>query len=351
MSEYSLFEFMRQIEKAVNAEVLDKNDRHVLWHYIVHQHQTFEYIFADPVVGTHIDMGENLVENTRKYLHDLHIIKWERAYKPRQGYYITVCYDWNFMTWLKENGLINKSGVNKKWVKNELKELKKTGPKQTGAKETGLKQTGAKESGLNQPQLLLMSKEINESQESHESLEQGVDQREEKKEREETGGQAAVPASESATEESHSTGEPDLLRKIAPLPEKEEKPKKFIPPTKEEVRLELESLLEKKGTFQQWSDNDLRAMTDKFFDWYDASDWKKNNGQKLKDWQKSLNTTWLSKQHYLPERTTRNQPQQLAGQTMNEADVMAILTGRNTSQETFDAESNRISQNLENFQK
>lgn len=99
----------------------------------------------------------------------------------------------------------------------------------------------------------------------------------------------------------------------APLPEKRGKPKKerkqFIPPTKEEIRLELKSLLEKKGTFQQWSDNDLRAMTDKFFDWYDASDWKKNNGEKLKDWQKSLNTTWLLKHNYLPERTTWNQPQ------------------------------------------
>ena len=143
-------------------------------------------------------------------------------------------------------------------------------------------------------------------------------------------------------------GQTDLFGEAAPLPEKPKKERKqFIPPTKEEIRLELESLLAKKETIQQWSDNYLRAMTKKIFEHYNTRNWEKSNGQKLKDWRASLNTTWLLKQNYLPDRTTRNQPGRARGQQnqkMSESDVMAILTGGNTSQETFEAESVRTIQ-------
>ena len=121
-------------------------------------------------------------------------------------------------------------------------------------------------------------------------------------------------------------GQTDLFGEAAPLPEKpkkERKAKPFTPPTKEEVRLELESLLAKKGTNQQWSDNDLRAMTEKFFEHYNTRNWEKSNGQKLKDWRASLNTTWLLKQNYLPDRTTRNQPQ---GQSFKQAQREKLQT-------------------------
>ena len=121
-------------------------------------------------------------------------------------------------------------------------------------------------------------------------------------------------------------GQTDLFGEAAPLPEKpkkERKAKPFTPPTKEEVRLELESLLAKKETIQQWSDNDLRAMTEKFFEHYNTRNWEKSNGQKLKDWRASLNTTWLLKQNYLPDRTTRNQPQ---GQSFKQAQREKLQT-------------------------
>ena len=83
---------------------------------------------------------------------------------------------------------------------------------------------------------------------------------------------------------------------------------KFIPPTKAEVRAELESLLAKKGTIQRWTDSDMQTMTDRFYDWYDSAHWLKNDGRKMKDWQRALSCTWLAKREYLPERQLQTLP-------------------------------------------
>lgn len=291
--DFSLFEFMRQIDIAVKAKVLDRNDRHLLDHYIVHQHKTFHYLFKDQTVSNHIGICLNLVRERRVKLKDLKIIETKQGSK---GFYIKVCYQWKY---------------------EEDLSTQKMGTQKLDTQKLSTQDLSAQKLSTQNQYTILMSKLDQRVDQINAVSDQGVDL---SNEREEEGGATAEPHGPAFSESApKKTKTPPFMavdyseEDPAPLPEKRGKPKKerkqFIPPTKEEIRLELESLLEKKGTFQQWSDNDLRAMTDKFFDWYDARDWKKNHGQKLKDWRAALNTTWLFKQDYLPERTTRNQPQ------------------------------------------
>ena len=86
-----------------------------------------------------------------------------------------------------------------------------------------------------------------------------------------------------------------------PVPEKQSA--RFIPPTKTEVRAKLEAVLTEKGMIQHWTDSDLQSFTDRFYDWYDSANWQKNDGRKMKDWQRSLSCTWLAKREYLPEKS------------------------------------------------
>ena len=90
----------------------------------------------------------------------------------------------------------------------------------------------------------------------------------------------------------------------ASIPEPEKASTKFIPPTKAEVRAKLESVLTEKGTIQHWTESDLQSFTDRFHDWYDSANWLKNDGRKMKDWQRALSCTWLAKRDYLPEKAT-----------------------------------------------
>ena len=90
----------------------------------------------------------------------------------------------------------------------------------------------------------------------------------------------------------------------ASIPEPKKASTKFIPPTKAEVRAKLEAVLTEKGTIQRWTDSDLQSFTDRFFDWYDSAHWLKNDGRKMKDWQRALSNTWLAKREYLPEKAS-----------------------------------------------
>lgn len=175
----------------------------------------------------------------------------------------------------------------------------------------------------------------------------------------------AAPTSESAAQKSsaegsHSTGEIDLLKDSAPLPEKPEKPKgknsnQFIVPTLEEVIAKLAAAVEDakaegKGEAASWDHNDDPRYAANFYRHYSDPkvNWTQKNGKPLKSWELALVNTWLERDNYkVPWKKNQPQRQQLAGQKKTEAEIMAVLTGRNTTQETFETESNRISQNLE----
>ncbi len=142
-------------------------------------------------------------------------------------------------------------------------------------------------------------------------------------------------------------GEPERER----VPEKPKgKGKKFIPPTLDEVVADIGRQLEREGTLALWTSDQIRDFAESFITHYTIDpdhQWENNKGKKIVSWRGTL-ATWLKNVDYLPPvKTTRNQPGRARGQQnqkMSESDVMAILTGGNTSQETLEAESVRTIQ-------
>lgn len=350
------FEFLQNIGRAIEADAVNANMTLLLVHYMTHQFD--DWIFNDKTVAKKVHLCSKVVAREKNRLEKLGIVSLETAYEKlgdhtsgRKGTYIKVNYFWRLENGSNEitSNIIHSNKVPSNQIhSNEVPSNEIT----MKSVPTLIKNIG--EQGIN---------------ESKECLEQGRE--ESKEEVEQVGGQAA-PASESATEGSHSTGEPDLLGKIAPLPEKQEKPKgkregkaagnakqKFNPPTHDQVAARVKNRVDNKGFSAKWTLYQINETATRIIAHYTMTGWTYGKNQTpMKSWEGAVDG-WLSRSNYLPEMpdisTTdalqQPQRQQLAGQTMNEAEVMAILTRRNTSQKTFDAESNRISQYLENFQK
>lgn len=301
----------------------------------------------------------------KKYYECLNELESVKAIQPRikirngRKYEAGVKLIWNFnyQTW-----------------KSKVKELSQNGNVQNGLSQNGNVQNGSVQNGLSQNGgSINIDKDLisppGNSEHSSNDLTSLNSEHEEKREGAAAKPQPAPPPGTASQESSFpetaqgqkseksqipltvpevmKQGQTDLFGEAAPLPEKPKKDRKakpFTPPTKEEVRLELESLLAKKGTIQQWSDNDLRAMTEKFFEHYNTRNWEKSNGQKLKDWRASLNTTWLLKQGYLPDRTTRNQPQREGKQIFTAEQLEKLAAGSTDPQQILEQRRERENQ-------
>ncbi|WP_274968314.1 hypothetical protein [Succinimonas amylolytica] len=290
----------------------------LLFYYIPNQGELFithNWYIAD-LLGIH----ENTLLKAKKELVTRGVIFVDPAYSGkennrRSGTYVTVNYDWKASNNPHLNKLIQNKVIQNKVIENKVIENK-------------LIQKGA----------LIREKDLHrENDLPRENDLQGKDLTREKAE-----GAAEPPftAPDNITAPGQQNNIPeaieqtDLFGDPVPLQEKPrgKQKQKFIPPTKEEVRTELISILEKHSTIQHWTENDLQTKAAKFFNWYNERDWKKNNGQKLKDWKASLNTQWLSKQNYLPEKASTKRPGQARGQITTAASIMDLAMDKDPQQ-------------------
>ncbi len=327
------FEFLQNIDRAIEAGKINENMTVLLVHYMTHQFD--DWIFNDKTVAKKVHLCSKVVAREKNRLEKLGIVSLETAYEKlgdhtsgRKGTYIKVNYFWQF-----DNGS-NKVPSNK----------------------VPSNQIPSNEVPMNSVPTLI--KNIGE-QGIHGSKEEG----------EQVGGQAAPAPSESAAQKSsaegsHSTGEIDLLKESAPLPEKPKKERKGKPkaagqieiPEVEEIKIYIAGYIQE--NYEQrihnyvWTDWELTETAkdiQEAIPKYKWKDWK----QGARNWIRNSKPIAFKPKMTDPARYTGNQPQrqQLAGQKKTEAEIMAVLTGRNTTQETFETESNRISQNLEISQK
>ena len=242
-----VFEFLRKVDEInISSEARD-----LLIHYMTHQGK--DYVFHNDFIADQKGWSRQYMERYKKELVNEHLVFSDVVKKRGKvaGTRVTVNYDYT------ESSDVISSDVSNSDVRS---------------------------SDVRKPDVI-ESKKIN---------------REEENRREGENPQSGPSLSE----------RPDPARNLseiptgspAPVPEKQSA--RFIPPTKAEVRAKLEAVLTEKGTIQRWTESDLQSFTDRFYDWYDSANWQKNDGRKMKDWQRSLSCTWLAKREYLPEKAT-----------------------------------------------
>lgn len=271
-----LFEFMRKIDELnISSEAKD-----LLIHYMTHQGES--YVFHNDFIADQKGWSRPYFDRIKKELVTEGLITSEYVYEngKRVGTHVTVIYDLPNVTFPNvskanvSNAYVKKANVRKPNVsganvsKSNVIERKKINREEENRREGENPQTGPSLSERPAPP--------------------------------ENPAHVDIPAG-TQTELFPETLPADIPP--ASIPEPEKASKKFIPPTKAEVRAKLEAVLTEKGTIQQWADSDLQSFTDQFYDWYDSAHWLKNDGRKMKDWQRALSVTWLSKREYLPEKT------------------------------------------------
>ena len=262
-----LFEFMRKIDELnISSEAKD-----LLIHYMTHQGES--YVFHNDFIADQKGWSRPYFDRIKKELVNEGLITSEYVYEngKRVGTHVTVIYDLPNVTF---------PNVSKANVSN------------ANVKKANVRKPNVSKSNV------IESKKINREEENRregENPQSGPSLSERPAPPKNTAPAPEIPAGTQT-----SLLPPDIPP--APIPEKAST--KFIPPTKAEVRAELESLLAKKGTIQHWTESDLQSFTDRFHDWYDSANWLKNDGRKMKDWQRALSCTWLSKRDYLPEKAT-----------------------------------------------
>lgn len=251
-----LFEFLRKVDEInISSEARD-----LLIHYMTNQGKG--YVFHNDFIADKKGWSRPYFDRIKKELLAEGLITSEYVYEngKRTGTHVTVIYD------LPNVSIANVSKAN----------VSKTNV------------SGANVSKAN----VLISKKINKKEE---------------KKKEEENPQHSPSLCERPDPAGNLSEIPTNSPAPAPIPLPEPVPEKqsarFIPPTKAEVRAKLEAVLTEKGTIQRWTENDLQSFTDRFYDWYDSANWQKNDGRKMKDWQRALSVTWLSKREYLPEKT------------------------------------------------
>lgn len=272
-----LFEFMRKIDELnISSEAKD-----LLIHYMTHQGES--YVFHNDFIADQKGWSRPYFDRIKKELVTEGLITSEYVYEngKRVGTHVTVIYDLPNVTF---------PNVSKANVSN-------TNVKKANVRKPNV--SGANVSKSN----VIERKKINrkgENRREGENPQSGPSLSERPAPSENLAPASDIPAG-TQTELFPETIPADIPP--ASIPESGKASAKFIPPTKAEVRAELESLLAKKGTIQHWTESDLQSFTDRFFDWYDSAHWLKNDGRKMKDWQRALSVTWLSKREYLPEKT------------------------------------------------
>ena len=272
-----VFEFLRKVDEInISSEARD-----LLIHYMTHQGK--DYVFHNDFIAEQKGWSRQYMERYKKELvtEDLIFSDFARENGKRVGTRVIVNYDYpNVIIPNVSNPNVRKPNVRKANVSS---------------------------ANVRKPNVL-ESKKIN---------------REEENRREEENPQSGPSLSERPAPPKKHALAPDIPAGTqtelfpelipadippAPIPEPEKASTKFIPPTKVEVRAKLEAVLTGKGTIQRWTESDLQSFTDRFYDWYDSAHWLKNDGRKMKDWQRALSVTWLAKREYLPERPLQTLP-------------------------------------------
>ena len=277
-----LFEFMRKIDELnISSEAKD-----LLIHYMTHQGES--YVFHNDFIADQKGWSRPYFDRIKKELVTEGLITSEYVYEngKRVGTHVTVIYDLPNVTF---------PNVSKANVSNA--NVKKANVRKPNV-------SGANVSKSN----VIESKKINRKEENRregENPQSGPSLSERPASPENIAPASDIPAG------TQTALFPETLPADIPpasIPEPEKASTKFIPPTKAEVRAKLEAVLTEKGTIQHWTENNLQSFTDQFYDWYDSADWLKNDGRKMKDWQRALSVTWLAKREYLPERQLQTLP-------------------------------------------
>jgi len=271
-----LFEFMRKIDELnISSEAKD-----LLIHYMTHQGES--YVFHNDFIADQKGWSRPYFDRIKKELVTEGLITSEYVYEngKRVGTHVTVIYDLPNVTFPNvskanvSNANVKKANVRKPNVsganvsKSNVIESKKINREEENRREGENPQTGLS---------------LSERPASPENI---------------------APASDISAGTQTALFPETLPADIPPasIPEPDKASTKFIPPTKAEVRAKLEAVLTEKGTIQHWTESNLQSFTDQFYDWYDSANWLKNDGRKMKDWQRALSVTWLGKREYLPEK-------------------------------------------------
>lgn len=271
-----LFEFMRKIDELnISSEAKD-----LLIHYMTHQGES--YVFHNDFIADQKGWSRPYFDRIKKELITEGLITSEYVYEngKRVGTHVTVIYDLPNVTF---------PNVSKANVSNA--NVKKANVRKPNV-------SGANVSKSN----VIESKKINRKEENRregENPQTGPSLSERPASPENPAPASDIPAG-TQTALFPETLPADIPPASIPAPEKAST--KFIPPTKAEVRAKLEAVLTEKGTIQYWTESNLQSFTDQFYDWYDSANWLKNDGRKMKDWQRALSVTWLGKREYLPEK-------------------------------------------------
>lgn len=269
-----VFEFLRKVDEInISSEARD-----LLIHYMTHQGK--DYVFHNDYIADQKGWSRQYMERYKKELVTEHLIfsDFAREKGKRVGTRVIVNYDFpNVIISNVSNPNVRKANVRKPNVRK------------------------ANVSGANvrNPDVL-ESKKINREEENRregENLQSGPSLCERPASPENT-----IPASDISAGTQTALFPETIPADMPPASIPGKASTKFIPPTKAEVRAKLEAVLTEKGTIQRWTESDLQSFTDRFYDWYDSANWQKNDGRKMKDWQRALSVTWLAKRDYLPEK-------------------------------------------------
>ena len=262
-----VFEFLRKVDEInISSEARD-----LLIHYMTHQGK--DYVFHNEYIADQKGWSRQYMERYKKELVTENLIfsDFARENGKRVGTRVIVNYDFpNVIISNVSNPNVSKSNVRK----------------------PNVRKANVSSANVRKPDVL-ESKKINREEENRREGENPQSGPSLCERPDPAGNLSEIPTNSPA---------PAPIPLPEPIPEKQSA--RFIPPTKAEVRAKLEAVLTEKGTIQHWTDSDLQAFTDRFYDWYDSANWQKNDGRKMKDWQRSLSCTWLAKREYLPEKAT-----------------------------------------------
>lgn len=276
-----VFEFLRKVDEInISSEARD-----LLIHYMTHQGK--DYVFHNEYIADQKGWSRQYMERYKKELVNEHLVSSEVVKKRGKvaGTRVTVNYDYT------ESSDVISSDVSNSDVRK------------ADVRKPNVRKADVRSSDVRKPDVI-ESKKINREEENRregENPQSGPSLSE----------QPAPPKNPAPASDIPAGTQTALFPETIPadippasIPEPEKASTKFIPPTKAEVRAKLVAVLTEKGTIQQWTESDLQSFTDRFFDWYDSAHWLKNDGRKMKDWQRALSCTWLSKRDYLPEKAT-----------------------------------------------
>ena len=275
-----VFEFLRKVDEInISSEARD-----LLIHYMTHQGK--DYVFHNEYIADQKGWSRQYMERYKKELVNEHLV-YSDVVKQRgkvAGTRVTVNYDYTASSDVISSNVSN-SDVRKADVRKP-----------------NVRKANVRTSDVRKPDVI-ESKKINR---------EGENKREEENPQSSPSlSERPAPPENTAHVDIPAGTQTELFPELIPadippaaIPAPEKASTKFIPPTKAEVRAKLEAVLTEKGTIQYWTESDLQSFTDRFYDWYDSANWQKNDGRKMKNWQRALSNTWLAKREYLPEKSS-----------------------------------------------